>query len=169
MDTAELAALYDAHASALFAFLLNLTRQEAEALDVLQETFLKLARQPELLREVREPRGFLIRLAHNLAIDRLRRHESRRRRHEALAPEASAIFAPAEDPDAQAFREALEAALGELPAEQRAVVHLRLWEDMTFEGIGALLGIPMNTAASRYRYGLDKLRERLRPVYDEIR
>ena len=62
----------------------------------------------------------------------------------------------------------LSAALGELPADQRAVVHLKLWEGLTFEQIAELLGIPLNTAASRYRYGLDKLRERLRPLYDEI-
>ena len=62
----------------------------------------------------------------------------------------------------------LAAALGELPADQRAVVHLKLWEGLTFEQIAELLGIPLNTAASRYRYGIDKLRERLRPLYDEI-
>ena len=60
-------------------------------------------------------------------------------------------------------------ALGELPPEQRSVVHLKLWEGLTFEKIAATLEIPQNTAASRYRYGLDKLRERLRPLYDEIK
>ena len=49
------------------------------------------------------------------------------------------------------------------------MVHLKLWEGLTFEQIAELLGIPLNTAASRYRYGLDKLRERLRPLYDEIK
>jgi len=50
-----------------------------------------------------------------------------------------------------------------------AVVHLKLWEGLTFAEIAATLDIPPNTAASRYRYGLDKLRERLRPLYDEIK
>jgi RNA polymerase sigma-70 factor (ECF subfamily) len=40
---------------------------------------------------------------------------------------------------------------------------------MTFESIADLLEIPLNTAASRYRYGLDKMRERLRLLYDEIK
>jgi RNA polymerase sigma-70 factor (ECF subfamily) len=57
----------------------------------------------------------------------------------------------------------------ELPPDQRAVVHLKLWEGLAFEEIAAALEIPPNTAASRYRYGLDKLRERLRPLYEEIR
>jgi RNA polymerase sigma-70 factor (ECF subfamily) len=47
-------------------------------------------------------------------------------------------------------------------------VHLKLWEGLTFEEIAGTLEIPVNTAASRYRYGLDKLRDRLRPLYDEI-
>ena len=55
------------------------------------------------------------------------------------------------------------------PAEQRAVIQLKLWGGETFEQIAEMLGIPQNTAASRYRYALDKLRERLRPLYDEIR
>jgi RNA polymerase sigma-70 factor (ECF subfamily) len=56
-----------------------------------------------------------------------------------------------------------------LPAEQREVVHLKLWEGLTFDQIAQLLDIPANTAASRYRYGLDKLRECLRPLYDEVK
>jgi len=63
----------------------------------------------------------------------------------------------------------LSVALGELPAEQRSVVHLKLWEGLTFEQIAEVLDVPPNTAASRYRYGLDKLRGRLRPLYEEIK
>ncbi len=56
--------LYDEHAQALFAFLLNLSRDEADTRDVLQEIFVKLAREPKLLDGVREERAFLIRLVH---------------------------------------------------------------------------------------------------------
>jgi RNA polymerase sigma-70 factor (ECF subfamily) len=45
---------------------------------------------------------------------------------------------------------------------------LKLWERQTFEQIAATLDISPNTAASRYRYALDKLRERLRPIYEEL-
>jgi RNA polymerase sigma-70 factor (ECF subfamily) len=79
------------------------------------------------------------------------------------------LFAQSTAPDEQIFREKLAEALGELPPDQRAVVHLKLWENLTFEAISETLEIPLNTAASRYRYGLDKLRERLRPLYDEIK
>lgn len=164
----KLARLYDDHAPALFAFLLNLTRNEADNHDLLQDLFIKLARQPELLREVREERAFLLRLAHNAAIDLMRRRTSREQRNESFSVETFSAFAPTADPDEQAFRDALAGALGELPPDQRAVVHLKLWAGQTFEQIAETLDIPLNTAASRYRYGLDKMRARLRPLYEEL-
>jgi RNA polymerase sigma-70 factor (ECF subfamily) len=160
--------LYDNHAPALFAFLLNLLRNEADTQDVMQELFLKLACRPNLLENVRDERGFLLRLGHNLAIDLMRRRGTRDRNYDQLALEPTELFAKSTHPDEQTFREKLAEALGELPADQRAVVHLKLWEDLTFEAIAETLEIPPNTAASRYRYGLDKLRDRLRPIYDEI-
>src|SRR5882724_487179 len=165
----DLARLYDEHAQALFAFLLNLTRNEADTRDLLQELFVKVAQQPGLLTGVREERAFLLRLVHNAAIDLMRRRGARQRNYEQLASESASVFAPTTSPDEQAFRQALSEALGELPAEQRAVVHLKLWEGLTFEAIARTLNLPPNTAASRYRYGLDKLRQRLRPLYDEIK
>jgi len=161
--------LYDEHAPALFAFLINLTRNENDAVDLLQEVFCKIAQRPALLDGVKELRGFLLRKAHNLAIDFMRRNSSRERKHESLGAEQHCVFAPCADPDTQSFRQALSLALEELPSDQRAIVHLKLWEGFTFEAIAKALEISPNTAASRYRYGLDKLRERLRPLYDEIK
>ena len=164
----DIARLYDEHAQPLYAFLLNFTRNEPDTRDLLQEIFVKIAREPERLVGVREERAFLIRLAHNAAIDLLRRRGTRERTKENFTAEMISPFAPADDPDEKVYREELAAALGELPAEQRAVVYLKLWEGLTFEEIAAALEIPPNTAASRYRYGLDKLRGRLRPLYEEI-
>jgi RNA polymerase sigma-70 factor, ECF subfamily len=166
---ADMERLYDDHAQALFAFLLNFTRDENDTRDVLQEVFVKIARQPELIGGARDVRAFLIRLAHNAAIDLMRRRSARERRHEQAGAEKMSPFAPSADPDETAFRHELSIALGELPHEQRAVVHLKLWEGLTFEQIAAALNIPPNTAASRYRYGLDKLRSRLRPLYEELK
>ncbi len=165
----ELERLYDEHAQALFAFLLNFTRDEEDTRDLLQEVFLKLAHQPATLEPARDKRAFLICLAHNAAVDLFRRRGARDKHHERFEREPLAQFAPAADPDEAAFRTELSAALGRLPAEQRAVVHLKLWEGQTFEQIATVLEIPPNTAASRYRYGLDKLRELLRPFYEEIK
>lgn len=165
----EIEQLYDEHAQPLFAFLLNFTRDEDDTRDVLQEIFVKLVRQPELLRAARDQRAFLIRLAHNAAIDLMRRRATRDKHHERFGAETISMFAASTDLDEAAFRHELSAALGELPPDQRAVVHLKLWAGLTFEQIAEALEIPPNTAASRYRYGLDKLRSRLRPIYEEIR
>src|SRR5665213_3185315 len=146
----EIERLYDEHAQPLFAFLLNFTRDEADTRDLLQEIFVKLAREPNLLDDVREERAFLIRLAHNAAIDLIRRRGTREKTKENIAAEAISPFAPTSDPDEKFFRDELADALGELPEEQRAVVHLKLWEGLTFEKIAAALEIPPNTAASRY-------------------
>jgi RNA polymerase sigma-70 factor (ECF subfamily) len=165
----ELRRLYDGHAQSLYAFLLNLTRDEADTRDLLQDVFVKLARDEDLLAGVRDERAFLIRLAHNAAIDLIRRRGTRDKTRDQFAAEIISPFAPAGDPDEQTFRAALAEALVELPPEQRTVVHLKLWEGLTFEQIADALDISANTAASRYRYGLDKLRERLRPIYEEMK
>ena len=165
----DIARLYDEHAQPLFAFLLNLTRDEADTRDLLQEIFVKLAREPRLLDGVREERAFLIRLAHNAAIDLMRRCGTRERTKENFAAEIISAFAPTHDPDGATFRQELSKALAELPPEQRAVAHLKLWSGLTFEEIATALEIPPNTAASRYRYAIDKLRTRLRPLYEEIK
>jgi RNA polymerase sigma-70 factor (ECF subfamily) len=161
--------LYDEQAQPLYAFLLNFTRNEADTRDLLQEVFVKIARDDTLLRGVREERAFLFRLAHNAAVDWLRRRGTRERTRDNFAAERACPFAPAADPDEETFRRELSAALAGLPPEQRAVAHLKLWSGLTFEEIAAALGLSPNTAASRYRYALDKLRARLRPLYEEVK
>jgi RNA polymerase sigma-70 factor, ECF subfamily len=58
----------------------------------------------------------------------------------------------------------LQLALSELPDEQREVVVMHIWSGMTFEEIAAATGASLNTVASRYRYALQKLREKLKPI-----
>jgi RNA polymerase sigma-70 factor (ECF subfamily) len=53
----------------------------------------------------------------------------------------------------------LQSALRELPEDQREVIVLHVWGEMSFDEAATALGISPNTAASRYRYGLSKLRE----------
>ena len=160
--------IYDEHAQALFAFLLHLTRNESDARDILQEVLIKLAREPALAVENSNERAFLIRIGYRLVIDQFRRRRAREARDARFGGEVIELFTPAADPDEHAFDIALAQALGELPDEQRAVVQLKLWQDCTFEEIATALEISPNTAASRYRYGLDKLRERLRSLYESI-
>lgn len=159
---------YTAHADAVFAFALNLTRDAADAQDVLQEVFRRLAARDEWPEDLRSERAFLLTLTHRAVLDEARSRKRRERRHEFLAESSSDLFASTPDPDEAAFRKALSAALLELPEPQRVVAHLKLWEGWTFEEIGVFLDIPANTASSRHRYALEKLRTQLRPIYEEI-
>src|SRR5512140_29711 len=99
--------LYDEHAQALFAFLLNFTRNENDTRDVLQEVFVRLVRQPELLAGARDERAFLLRLTHNAAIDLMRRRGARNKYQEQFGEEQVSPFAATADPDVAAFRAAL--------------------------------------------------------------
>ena len=161
--------LYDEHADALFSFLLSVTGHEGDARDAMQEVFIKIARRPELLPGVRDERAFLLRLAHNSARDLFRRSSTRTSYETQFAAEAFSPFACTENADARTFQDALTAALASLPAEQREVVHLKLWEGRTFDAIATILEISLNTTASRYRYGIDKLRDCLRPLHEELK
>ena len=161
--------VYRDHAPALFRFLLRLTGNEADTHDALQEIFVRLARSPRLLDGVAAPRSFLFRMAHRLVIDRYRREESRRQTAEKAAREIPATVEPeTSGNDAIWRRKSVAAALEALPLEQKAVVALKVWENLTFAEIAEVLDIPPNTAASRYRYALDKLRDALRLLHKDL-
>lgn len=161
--------IYQEHASALFRFLIRLTGNETETRDLLQEIFVRLAKSPEILKGVGAPRSYLFRLAHRLVIDRYRRDEVRQRNDDRAYQERETFSnpQPTED-DAAWLRKILEVLLNALPAEQCAVVILKVWEEMTFAEIAEALEISANTAASRYRYALDKLRDEMRPLQRDL-
>lgn len=130
-----------------------------DAEDVVQETFAKyvgLRRVPD------NPAGYLFRIARNEAWSLLRRRRlffwARRR-----VTEETALLRAATGERPPGEREALETALRGLPARQREVVVLKHFEGMTFQEIGQVLDCSPNTAASRYRYAIEKLRASLDP------
>jgi len=165
LSAKELERLHDEHVAAMFRHGTALLRDEAAVRDILQDIFLKLAAGRANPAGMEMERAYLLRMVHHAAIDRMRRDKVRRA-HAGNAP--AEIFERSPDPDREAFRLRLESALAELPVEQREVVVLKLWEERTFDEISHICGIPLNTAASRYRYGLDKLRGLLRPVYEDL-
>ncbi len=78
-----------------------------------------------------------------------------------LSRKSAGLFIKAGNTEAEL---ALQQALGELPDEQREVVMMRIWSGMTLEEIGTATGVTLNTAASRYRYALQKLRQLLKRI-----
>lgn len=163
----ELERIYDAHAASMFRHGMAVLRDEAAVRDVIQDVFLKLADGRTAIEDREAERVYLLRMTHHAAVDRIRR-ETVRRDHAEREGGNGEWFAPVSDPDAAAFRESVESAMSTLPVEQREVVALKLYEGLTFDEIAGVCGVPLNTAASRYRYAIDKLRGLLRPIYEEL-
>jgi len=145
-------AFYEAKAAGLVLYGRALGLSHGEAEDVLQETFLTLMQREEM---PREPEHYCLRSFRNRALNykrslwrRLTRELESQRWFEKTADESPVERA--------AMRQ-----LSELPPEQREVIVLKIWNHCTFEEIGALLDISPNTAAGRYRYGLQKIKARL--------
>ena len=146
-------ALYDAKAAQLILYGRALGLSHGEAEDVLQETFLALMQKP--LAPL-EPEHYCVRSFRNHALNH-RRSLWRRLTRELEAHrwfEKSAAESPAE-------RAAMRC-LAELPVEQREVIVLKIWHRYTFEEIAELLAASANTIAGRYRYGLQKIKSRLK-------
>ncbi len=130
-----------------YAYALTASRDEAD--DVLGDVLVRLARQGWRLRLVRNPKAYLFTAIRNMATSRARR------RREATT-ESLAEVGGEEEPDEDV---AVRSAVIDLPKEQREVVVLHIWGGLTFAEIGRVLGISQNTAASRYRYALERLRK----------
>lgn len=151
---------YDAKAAQMILYGRALGLGHAEAEDVLQETFLAVMR---LATAPQELEHYCLRVFRNRALN-YRRGLLRRLAREL---EARSWFEPA---GADGREELAMRQLAQLPAEQREVIVLKIWQRYTFEEIGALAGISPNTAAARYRYGLQKLRYGLNhEVYEDDR
>jgi RNA polymerase sigma-70 factor (ECF subfamily) len=159
-------ALYAAKAAELILYgrALGLTHGEAE--DVLQETFLALMQMvvPSPGKVPLEPEHYCVRSFRNRALNHRRSLWRRLTRElESLRWfEKSSGESPAE-------RAAMDC-LAKLPVEQREAIVLKIWHRFTFEEIGGLLEISPNTAAGRYRYGLQKIKLQLEgAVYERER
>lgn len=153
-----LEALYDRHGEALYRYLVFRLGSAEDAEDVLQEAFCRFARYDLRWRLVRNPRAFVFRVARNEASRFLRRKLGRKEGEKMIASGRAGDFAAAfAAPDEPALASLLRLA-GELPAGQREALYLRVFDGLTFKEIGAVCGVSANTAASRYRYGIEKLR-----------
>lgn len=151
--------LYDQKAAQLVLYGRALGLSHGEAEDVLHDTFVALLGLHE---RPAQPEHYLVRSFRNRALN-YRRGWWRRVAREL---EARRWFEPAEPGEPR--EQALAQAMTELPALQREVIVLKLWHALSFAAIGELQGISANTAAGRYRYGLDRLRRALTKVSHEF-
>ena len=153
---------YDRHAASLFRHACALAQSRADAEDLVQTVFVKLASiGPELL-GVRQPASYLHRMLRTTWLDGYRRSVVGAGVIEQVAPaiDHTPWYAAAESID-------VARALDALPIEQREVVELHVVEGFSFREIGGLTGVSMFTAAGRYRLALAKLRRVLDPAGEE--
>jgi RNA polymerase sigma-70 factor (ECF subfamily) len=145
----------DQHAAALVLFARGWVSSHADAEDVVQEAFVRFWRSRD---RVSDPAAYLYACVKRCALEWIRAGARRSRREEATArAEAEPLFQDALEQ--QERRMAIEEALASLPEKQREVLVMRIWGDLSFPQIAEALGVPTETASSRYRYALAKLHE----------
>ena len=158
-DRSAFASLYDRYADLLQFFVQSRVGDPARAEDIVQETFLRLIGTDRDLPGA-TLRPYLFTIARNLALDALRRDVVQQRIQPRLVPtdeERTPIAAAKEAESARAISNALD----RLPAEQREAVILRVYGDFSWSELSEIVGTPMATVASRYRYAVQKLAELL--------
>lgn len=158
------------HGSKLLLFARQQTRSIADAEDVLQEALVKLARKVEERTFVGGQESwlpFIYTQIRRESIDLARKDDRRKKREIAVVDDTKTrgedvdipLFATGEGNDET--KALLAESLKSLPKKFSEVITMKLWGECTFAQIGETLGISLNTAASRYRYGLEALRKHL--------
>ena len=161
-DAEAFEAIYDRHSRSVHSYLVAQLGRSGEAEEVCQDAFLALWRHASRFDPRRgSVRGWLIGIARNQALDRLRAH-ARRARAETAA-HAIAALEPFQDPVSRAGADRAEAArlrrlLDDLPAEQRDVLLLVHYGGLTQREIAEVTGLPLGTVKSRLRLGLARVR-----------
>lgn len=145
------------HGAKLLLFARQQARNPADAEDLLQEAFVRMWRLYGHTGELSP--GLVFRSIRRLAIDWARSHDRRVLREDKVAAfsETTEFFERSLERDERQV--ALLRSLERLPAEQKEVVTLKVWGDQTFDEISRILGVSLNTAASRYRYAMKKLKK----------
>ena len=150
-STQEIERLYQEHGAALVLFGTSMVGERNVAQDAVHQVFLRLLESGDLAR-AKDQKAYLFASVRNQLLN----DAKVRQRMVPLEPDSTWFEAPERD---YAAEENLRRALGELIPDQRQVVILHIWGELTFSQTAEVLGISANTAASRYRYGIEKLRE----------
>lgn len=149
-NTEEIEDLYRRHGAALLLFAASISGDRGHAQDALHRVFLKLI-ENGTLNQATDKKAYLFACIRNALLN----DRKRENRNAPLEIETKWFVPPERD---YAGEQNLRRALGSLPEDQREVVVLHIWGELTFAQIAELVGISANTAASRYRYALEKLR-----------
>ena len=159
-QAAALEHLYDRTAPRLLRYAEALTKNGADAEDALHSGLVQIARKPGLLGQADHPWAYLVRVIRNEALKIIERKQSRW----SLAQTLRAWQSEDCPLELAEEREVIRQAISRLPGEQAEVIVLKIWEGFTFAEIAETIGESANTAASRYRYALEKLTRSLQAL-----
>jgi RNA polymerase sigma factor (sigma-70 family) len=162
----KLAGIVNRERSRLRSFIRRRVPDSRDAEDILQDVFSALVEANRLLMPIDHVTGWLFRVARNRITDLFRARTPEFLELEDLLP--SRDGGPEEEYARAVLLEALEQAIGELPAEQRDVFVGHELEGRSFKEMAAASGVGVNTLLSRKRYAVLRLRERLRRTYEDI-
>ncbi len=145
---AAYAALYDQYAARLYRAAYRLTGSLSDAEDVVQDTFVALVRHRANLPGVRDLEAYVFTICRHAAIRRAKKR-----------PATQPLVQDIPAPSTATPNDELQRAVAQLPGAQREVIALKIDAGLTFAQIGQAMNVNLNTAASRYREGIRKLRD----------
>jgi RNA polymerase sigma-70 factor, ECF subfamily len=163
-DQTAVGDLYDRHNRLLFGLILRILRDRSEAEEVLQEVFVLVwTRAETYLVTLGSPAAWLVRIARNRAIDRLRANSVRLR-----AVESAPMPPAADSPEARAAlseqQRAVARALDALPGDQRELIEQAYFLGLTQSELAEKFALPLGTVKTRIRTGMMALRQQLQQV-----
>jgi len=167
-DPAAIELIYDMLGTRIYHTLTAILCSETDAQDVMQDLFIRLARKRHLLLRADNLSAYVMTIARNMARSHLKLRSCREYRekhlenYENILCEKNSETASTGTIDI----EEIELAFRKLPLKQREIVSMKCFQEMTFREIGDTLRMSQNTVASRYRYGIDKLRISLKDLYE---
>lgn len=153
-DRGALADLYDLYATRIYGLALWWSGRSEEAEDVVQETFVRVWEKRHLVARANDLEAYLLRMAKTIAVG-----NHRRRKPSEPLEEAALVVTTEADPERSVDASRLSGHLHALSPKLRAVVYLHSFLEYPFRQVGSVLGIPMFTAASRYRLAVERLKK----------
>lgn len=160
----ELAAqLYGLHGKALFRYLVSLCGNHDEANDLLQLIFVKICRRPERFQNLKDSQNFLLKVARNEWLDEIRR---KKKQGGSIDPTELLLKSSSESSPSGAMEKTewlaqLQRELFSLPAEQRELIQLHLFENLSFQIISEITNTARSTLSMRYQRAMKRLKEKL--------
>jgi RNA polymerase sigma-70 factor (ECF subfamily) len=164
LDERAWAQVFATHRDGIFGVCLRMLRNHEEAEDITQEVFLRAVMGIEQFRGDALLKTWLHKIAHNLCLTRI---AAKKTSAECTSDGSGIEELESEEPDAEAasasieLREALERAIGELEPPFREAILLRVFEDLSYQEIARVTGVPENTVKTRIYRARAKLQQRL--------